>query len=190
MGTELIISQYCTTTINVPGSCTPRPSSCLTVLEVLVLLCVHAVSGRRMHTLPLHPSTSQTEQIWTLCDSWMGDNVVFFCNYCFSEACSVKLCLTGIFFPIERCAEACFVHLDADFTEASYVFVISGRFLQMITNLLCSTTLKLQWFHMSRLLKYQKRGLETTTYALYVKLGFLLTVVLCSCLEMKVVFSF
>lgn len=27
--------------------------------------------------LPLHPSTSQPEQIRTLCDSWRGDNTVF-----------------------------------------------------------------------------------------------------------------
>lgn len=70
----------------------------------------------------------------------------------------MKLCLTGIFFPIEMCAEACFVHLDPDFTEASYVFVISGRFLQMITNLLCSTTLKLQGISYFKLIEVSKKG--------------------------------
>lgn len=66
------------------------------------------------------------------------------------------------------CAEACFVHLDADFTEARYVFcqigtmffVRSGRFLQMITNLLCSATLKLQSVSYFKLSELSKKEVE------------------------------
>lgn len=89
------------------------------------------------------------------------------------------------------CVEACFVHLDADFMEASYVFVRSGCFLQVITNLLGSPTLKLQSISYFKLIEVSKRGAENNNVcASYVQLGFLLAVVLCSCLEMKVVFSF